>query len=249
MGVRKEAKHEDSESKQYSVYQNEELSSCSCLDYSSKKTLMTNQNHCIGIDNHNTGRIVSNRGLVEIIGSVLIDNDSLSNPTLSDINKNYIQANDSTLKIISINEQEENKSIASTREISAPPADFLIRILNSLTHPFYIIDVNDYTIKMANSAAMIEQLDETSTCHSIIHRSSVPCWEKGQKCPLLDSKKTKKPVILEQFNNCNLDLFKKASPLCYFILIAVCGINFSFQKSAQSAFARADHYNCRVDAG
>ncbi|MFW9806536.1 MAG: ATP-binding protein, partial [Candidatus Thorarchaeota archaeon] len=98
---------------------------------------------------------------------------------------------------ISIDNDEKNKSPESLVNTTTLTADFLYRILDSLTHPFYIIDVDDYTIKMANSAAMIGQLDETSKCHLIIHRSPVPCWEKGYDCPVFEIKKTKKPVILE----------------------------------------------------
>ncbi|MBA7559638.1 hypothetical protein ES708_01253 [subsurface metagenome] len=42
--------------------------------------------------------------------------------------------------------------------------EFLNNILNSLTHPFYVIDANDYTVKMANLAAELGDLSENQTC-------------------------------------------------------------------------------------
>ncbi|MFW9795259.1 MAG: sensor histidine kinase [Candidatus Thorarchaeota archaeon] len=184
---------EYTESEQDSLYCNEELAKCSCLDYSSCITLKINQNHCV----------FSIEELAEIIEPILIDKDSLhkdEEPTQINISKIYFNTNESNLNNTTSNNPEEDRSTVPTIGKSEPSVDFLFRILDSFTYPFYIIDVSDYTIKMANRAAMIEQLDETSTCHSIIHRSPVPCWEKGQDCPLVTIKRTKKPVILEHMH-------------------------------------------------
>ncbi len=44
--------------------------------------------------------------------------------------------------------------------------EFVINLFESLTHPFYVIDADDYTIKTANSAARMDELSESSTCHT-----------------------------------------------------------------------------------
>ncbi|UCF16453.1 MAG: hypothetical protein JSW59_03150, partial [Phycisphaerales bacterium] len=36
--------------------------------------------------------------------------------------------------------------------------EFLETVLESLTHPFYVVDAEDYTIQMANSAARLGDL-------------------------------------------------------------------------------------------
>ncbi len=78
--------------------------------------------------------------------------------------------------------------------------EFLNNILDSLTHPFYVIDANDYTIKMANPAAKLGNLLENQTCHVLTHKSVKPCGGVDHVCPLEEVKKTKKPVIVEHIH-------------------------------------------------
>jgi PAS domain S-box-containing protein len=73
---------------------------------------------------------------------------------------------------------------------------FLEKVLESLTHPFYVIDARDYTIKMANSAARFGELTGTCTCHAMTHRRDEPCLGE-HPCPLEEVKRTKKPVVVE----------------------------------------------------
>ncbi len=78
--------------------------------------------------------------------------------------------------------------------------EFLNNILESLTHPFYVIDTNDYTIKIANSAACLGTLTQDSTCYALTHRESKPCGDAENPCPLKEVKRTKKPVIVEHIH-------------------------------------------------
>ncbi len=75
--------------------------------------------------------------------------------------------------------------------------DFLERVIESLTHPFYVIDVNSHRITMANKAANLGDIDEDSTCYSLTHRRSEPCNGIEHPCPLQEVKVTKKPVVVE----------------------------------------------------
>ncbi|MDY0040073.1 MAG: ATP-binding protein [Desulforhabdus sp.] len=79
-------------------------------------------------------------------------------------------------------------------------AEFLNHVLESLSHPFYVLDATDYTIKMANSAAALNDLAEPTTCYALTHRRSLPCNGTEHACPLQLVKKTKKPVILEHIH-------------------------------------------------
>ena len=79
-------------------------------------------------------------------------------------------------------------------------SDFLNTILESLTYPFYVIDANDYTIKMANPAANLGNLSENLTCHVLTHKSSKPCGGTEHACPLEEVKKTKKPAVAEHIH-------------------------------------------------
>ncbi|MBN1804259.1 MAG: CBS domain-containing protein [Sedimentisphaerales bacterium] len=75
--------------------------------------------------------------------------------------------------------------------------EFLNLVIESLTHPFYVIDAKDYTIKMANSAAYMDPIPEELTCYKLTHKQDQPCTNPEHKCPLEEIKKTKQPIIVE----------------------------------------------------
>jgi PAS domain S-box-containing protein len=74
---------------------------------------------------------------------------------------------------------------------------FIVNVFESLTHPFYVVDANDYTIKMANSAAYQGELPQGATCYALMHGRSVPCGQDVQLCPLEEIKKTRRPAVAE----------------------------------------------------
>jgi len=76
---------------------------------------------------------------------------------------------------------------------------FLTDIFESLTHPFYVVDANDYTIKMANRAAKLGDLSKASTCYALTHKRDKPC-AGVHVCPLEEVKKTGKPVVVEHIH-------------------------------------------------
>jgi PAS domain-containing protein len=50
--------------------------------------------------------------------------------------------------------------------------EFLITVIESLTHPFYVLNVDDYTIQMANTAAQVEGPQGSATCYALTHRQA-----------------------------------------------------------------------------
>ena len=74
---------------------------------------------------------------------------------------------------------------------------FLGCVLESLTHPFLVIDANDYTIDMLNSAAWKGELTEGATCYEVSHKRDRPCGDAEHPCPLEHVKKTGQPVTVE----------------------------------------------------
>jgi PAS domain S-box-containing protein len=78
--------------------------------------------------------------------------------------------------------------------------EFLNNILESVTLPFYVVDANDYTIKMANSATHAGDLSKKPTCYAITHNRSKPCSGKDDICPLKTIKETKEPVVVEHIH-------------------------------------------------
>jgi len=75
--------------------------------------------------------------------------------------------------------------------------EFLNNILDSFTHPFYVLDANDYTIKMSNLATKAVNLSEKPTCYALTHKGDQPCRGADHICPLEEVRKTKKPVVTE----------------------------------------------------
>jgi PAS domain-containing protein len=106
-------------------------------------------------------------------------------------------------------EEEEEEELMVIRDITERilqeqeikrQSEFLNSVLHSLTHPFYVIDANDYTIKLANQAAKLGDLSKNPTCYALTHKSDKPCEGEGNVCPLEEVKKTKKSVILEHIH-------------------------------------------------
>jgi len=79
-------------------------------------------------------------------------------------------------------------------------SEFLNSVLDSLPHPFYVIDAFDYTIKVANSATHTDPLSSDTTCYALTHKSDSPCGSEGHPCPLEQVKKTKQPVTVEHLH-------------------------------------------------
>jgi PAS domain S-box-containing protein len=84
-----------------------------------------------------------------------------------------------------------------TEEKIVQQNNFLNTVLESLKHPFYVVDSNDYTIKIANSATRLGDLKEDSTCYALTHRRSDPCNTSEHPCPLAEVKQTGKPLTVE----------------------------------------------------
>lgn len=74
----------------------------------------------------------------------------------------------------------------------------LDRILDSLPHPFYVVNARDYSIVVANQVALSgQEKGGRYTCHELTHHQTTPCVSKEHPCPLAIVKKTKAPTIVE----------------------------------------------------
>ena len=62
--------------------------------------------------------------------------------------------------------------------------NFLNQVIESLQYPFYVIDVKDYTVVMANSATKDYVDGEKLTCYKMTHGVDRPCHLEGETCPL-----------------------------------------------------------------
>ena len=74
---------------------------------------------------------------------------------------------------------------------------FLENVLESLAHPFYVIDAGTYEVLMANAAARSHAAEGPSTCYQLIHGRDHPCDGEEHACPLRIVKETHAPAITE----------------------------------------------------
>jgi PAS domain S-box-containing protein len=77
---------------------------------------------------------------------------------------------------------------------------FLNDVINSLSHPFYVINVADYTVQIANSAAYSENVSRSDKCYEIAHKEALPCPEMECMCPLREVLRTKKSLVVEHIH-------------------------------------------------
>lgn len=78
--------------------------------------------------------------------------------------------------------------------------EFLNVVLNSLPHPFYVINANSFEIVMANDAARKQGIAEGCICYQATHKSSLPCTSHEHPCPLHEIRSTKQSVRIEHIH-------------------------------------------------
>jgi len=72
--------------------------------------------------------------------------------------------------------------------------------LESLPHPFYVVNANDHTIEIANSAARLGKPIGNQKCYTMTHGNSKPCSGLEHPCPLEEVKNTGKPATVEHIH-------------------------------------------------
>ncbi|MFQ6614202.1 MAG: ATP-binding protein, partial [Fidelibacterota bacterium] len=92
-----------------------------------------------------------------------------------------------------------------TKRIEAEAAiknqkDFLESIIESLTYPFFVINVEDYTIALANSQGKKLSPGPLSTCHQTSHHRDTPCTGREHPCPLNMVLETRQPTTVEHIH-------------------------------------------------
>ena len=82
--------------------------------------------------------------------------------------------------------------------------EFLEGIIESLAHPFYVIDAASCVIVMANKAACdlfgCKEF-QGMTCYGLTHKAKERCSGQDHPCPLERIKKEKKPVTVEHVHD------------------------------------------------
>jgi PAS domain S-box-containing protein len=79
--------------------------------------------------------------------------------------------------------------------------EFVNNVLNSLTHPFYVIDANNYRIELANPAARFGAQVGKATCYALTHNSGEPCNENERPCVIKEIRRTGDAVTVEHVHH------------------------------------------------
>ena len=72
---------------------------------------------------------------------------------------------------------------------------FMNHVMESLTHPFMVINVDDYTVAIAN--ASVGPVAPGATCHQLTHQTDHPCGSKDHPCPVDIILETGQPTVVE----------------------------------------------------
>ncbi|MFP4393920.1 MAG: MASE3 domain-containing protein [Anaerolineales bacterium] len=78
--------------------------------------------------------------------------------------------------------------------------DLLENTIESLPHPFYVINAADYTIRIANSASGYTNGRQRVTCYELTHGSTTPCNTSQHPCPLREVQRTGRPSKVEHIH-------------------------------------------------
>lgn len=86
-----------------------------------------------------------------------------------------------------------------TRDLSQQK-EMLENVIESLTYPFYVVNAEDFSLALTNSAATHAGRNKATTCHALTHNRNTPCDGKDHPCPIKQVKETGKAVILEHIH-------------------------------------------------
>ena len=79
---------------------------------------------------------------------------------------------------------------------------FLSHVIESFSQPFYVVNVEDYSIEIANSAARRDKaIESATTCYSLTHQREIPCQGKSAPCPLKEVVEQRKAVRVEHIHH------------------------------------------------
>ena len=102
---------------------------------------------------------------------------------------------------------------------------FLQTVLDALSHPFYVIDANDYTIKMANAATAVGHSLGPTPCYELLHDNGEPCGGDENVCPLEVVRTAKTPLMVEHTHSGEDGSRRVVEVHCYPLLDADGNVN------------------------
>jgi hypothetical protein len=77
----------------------------------------------------------------------------------------------------------------------------LYTAIGALEFPFFVINVEDYSVDMTNRHELTDNFTVPSHCYQLINDLSIPCGSSGLACTIETIRKTGKEVIIEHSVN------------------------------------------------
>ncbi|MHC4464212.1 MAG: sensor histidine kinase [Planctomycetota bacterium] len=90
-----------------------------------------------------------------------------------------------------------NQQLGANEKKLREQYEFFRTAVESLSHPFVVIDTHDFAIKVANSAATHTPGTHGVTCYELLHKRKEPCDETEHPCPIRRIQETKRAVTVE----------------------------------------------------
>lgn len=79
--------------------------------------------------------------------------------------------------------------------------EYLQNVIDSVQSPFYVVDMKDYRIRLANRAAReLGLMEERLTCYTLTHRRAEPCSGDEHPCPLQHVRMERQPYMTEHIH-------------------------------------------------
>lgn len=79
-------------------------------------------------------------------------------------------------------------------------ARLLTGVLEAMSDPLYVIDVESYRIVLANKAARELGIGEAQTCYALTHRRDTPCDGRNHPCPLKMMQQNNQSAVVEHIH-------------------------------------------------
>ncbi|MBU1565752.1 MAG: response regulator [Proteobacteria bacterium] len=134
--------------------------------------------------------IVFFAGSLFVYGTIDLSRDTIAQ--LHEVNENLEKIVEGRTAELS----EANCKLEKSINKYAKQSQFLENALDALSHPFYVVDAENYEVILYNKASGFAGRS-VFTCHQLTHGCDLPCGGLDHPCPLSEIKKTGKPAVLE----------------------------------------------------
>lgn len=129
---------------------------------------------------------------LETVGRALLNSKSHLELEVAKRTQEMSSVNAELQKEVSDREQAEQRLLRNQI--------FLLTILDSLAHPFFVVDTRDFSIKLANKAGLNGRTalnGGIKNCYALMYGFDQPCMGKDTPCVLKDIYRRKQPTMVE----------------------------------------------------